>query len=332
MVTNNLEVAQKMGNQIIANIQKVIIGNGTPVRLGVAGLIAGGHVLVEGVPGIGKTMFARSLACSIGVSFKRIQCTADLLPSDVTGTYIFDQRTQEFSFRPGPIMANVVLVDEINRASPKTQSAMLECMEEHQATIDGAMHRMPDPFLIIATRNPGEYSGTFPLPETELDRFLLRVRLEYPPLSEEIAVLEQQETSHPIDSLEPVVEAGDVTAAQRSAREVYADPLVMKYIVDLVTATRQHPSVYLGASPRASIGLLSLAKAWALIAERDYVTPDDVKAVAPAVMSHRLVLTASGRNALQSDAVIEQILDSTPVPDTTPSGGIPFLGIGRKRS
>ncbi|MCE2465927.1 MAG: MoxR family ATPase [Dehalococcoidia bacterium] len=324
--------AQKIGNQIIANVQRVIVGNEVTVRLGVAGLIAGGHVLVEGVPGIGKTMLAKSLACSIGVSFKRIQCTADLLPSDVTGTYIFDQRTQEFSFRPGPIMANIVLVDEINRASPKTQSAMLECMEEHQATIDGAMHRMPDPFLIIATRNPGEYSGTFPLPETELDRFLLRVRLDYPSSNEEVAVLEQQVASHPIDSLEAVVEAGDITSAQRSAREIYADPLVMKYIVDLAAATRQHPSVYLGASPRASIGMLSLAKAWALISERDYVTPDDVKAVASAVMSHRLVLNASGRNTLQGDAVIGQILDTIPVPDTTSSGGIPFLGIGRKRN
>ncbi len=332
MVTNNLASAQNTGNQIIANIHKVIVGNETTVRLGVAGLLACGHILIEGVPGIGKTMFAKSLARSIGVSFKRIQCTADLLPSDITGTYVFDQRTQEFSFRSGPIMANVVLADEINRASPKTQSAMLECMGEHQATIDGTMHPMPEPFLVIATRNPGEYSGTFPLPETELDRFLLRVRLSYPSPNDEISVLEQQETSQPIETLEPVADADEVTLAQRSVKEVYADPLVMRYVVDLANATREHSSVYLGASPRASLGLLSLAKAWALISGRDYVTPDDVKAVAPAVISHRLVLTATGRHAQQDDAVMDQILDTTPVPDTAQSGGFSFLGIGRKRS
>ncbi len=325
-----MESAQKTGAQIIANVHKVIVGNDASTKLGVAGLIAGGHTLVEGVPGVGKTMFARSLARSIGVPFKRIQCTADLLPSDITGTYIFDQRNQEFTFRPGPIMANVVLVDEINRASPKTQSALLECMEEHQTTIDGIAHPMAEPFLVIATRNPGEYGGTFPLPETELDRFLLRVRLDYPTPEEEISVLEQQLPSRPIDTLEQVADTADMTATQKVAREIYTDHLVKKYIIDLANATRQHGSVYLGLSPRASIGLLSLSQAWALLNGRDYVTPDDVKAVAPAVMGHRLVLTAEGRKAGQDDVVIQEILDEVDIPGTSASTGFSFPGFGRR--
>ena len=204
MTDNNLERAREVGASIISNIQKVIVGKDDMVRLGAAALFSGGHILIEGVPGVGKTMFARALATSIGGSFKRIQCTADLLPSDITGVYIFDQRSREFSFRPGPVMANVVLVDEINRASPKTQSALLECMEEHQITVEGVTHSMPEPFLVLATRNPTEHGGTFPLPETELDRFLLRVHLDYPTAEEEVSILEQQLPVHPISTLEPV--------------------------------------------------------------------------------------------------------------------------------
>ena len=330
MVTNQLGNAQETGEQIVANVKKVIVGNDVLIQLGVAGLMAGGHILIEGVPGVGKTMYARSLARSIGVSFKRIQCTADLLPSDITGVYIFDQRTREFTFRPGPIMAHVVLVDEINRASPKTQSALLECMEEHQSTIDGVSHPMPEPFIVIATRNPTEHGGTFPLPETELDRFLLRVRLDYPSPDEEISILDQQVPAHPIDTLEQVAGVEGIMAAQKMVREIYVDQLVKKYIVDLANATRKHSSVYLGASPRASMGLLSVSQAWALLQGRDYVIPDDVKAVALAVVGHRLVLTADGRSSAGEDAATQEILDTIPVPGTAPVDGFLFPGFSRK--
>ena len=292
-------------------------------------MLSRGHVLIEGVPGVGKTMLARSMALSIGGTFRRIQCTADLLPTDITGVYVFDQRSREFHFRPGPIMANIVLVDEINRASPKTQSALLECMEEHQITIDGVTHRMPEPFLVLATRNPTEHGGTFPLPETELDRFLVKVRLEYPTPEEEVSILEQQIPFHPINSVVQVVDQEEIRLAQEAVANVYVDRLLKEYIVALVGATRSHESVFLGASTRASIGLLTLAQSRALLDGRDFAVPDDVKAVAPGVLGHRMVLTADGRSSLTEDDTINQILESVPVSGTIPVEGLPFPKVGQ---
>ena len=324
MAQNDLQKAAEIGAKIVGSVTKVILGKDDVVKLGVAALFSRGHVLIEGVPGVGKTVLARSIAKSVGLSFRRIQCTADLLPSDITGVYVFDQQTREFSFRPGPVMANIVLVDEINRASPKTQSALLECMEEHQITIDGTTHAMPSPFLVLATRNPTEHGGTFPLPETELDRFLIRLHLDYPSAEEEVSILENQIPVHPIENVEQVVDGDDVRFAQETVREVYADRLVKEYIVALVNATRNHQAVYLGASPRASIGLLGLAQAKALLEERDFVLPDDVKTVAPAAIGHRMVLSADGRSGMNEDETIEQVLQSVPVPGATAVERFPF--------
>jgi MoxR-like ATPase len=325
MVNSNLEKAQQIGARIISNVQNVIVGNRGAVKLGVAALLSNGHILIEGVPGVGKTMLARSIARSVGITFKRIQCTADLLPSDITGVYIFDQKSQEFSYRPGPVMAHIVLVDEINRASPKTQSALLECMEERQITIDGVVHPMPDPFMVMATRNPTEQGGTFPLPETELDRFLIRLYLTYPSPEDEIAILENQLPVHPIESLQQVADGEEVQTAQEAVREVYVDRLVKEYIVSLSNATRDHQAIYMGASPRASLGMLSLAQAMALLEERDYVVPDDVKSVAQGVLGHRMVLTADGRGSFSEFDTINQILESVPVPGNAPVERFPLL-------
>ena len=320
----SLNDARDVAERLTANIKKVMVGKEEILRLGVMALLCRGHVLIEGVPGVGKTMFARSIAVSVGGTFKRIQCTSDLLPSDITGTYIFDQRDREFHFRPGPIMANMVLVDEVNRASPRTQSAFLESMEERQVTVDGVTHPMPEPFLLLATRNPAEHGGTFPLPETELDRFLLRVRLTYPTADEETAIVERQFPVHPIQNLTQVVEIEEVILAQNALREVFLDRLVTNYAIALVNATRNNPSVHLGASPRASLALVSLAQAPALLEGRDFTLPDDVKAVATAVLGHRLILTAEGRADATEDQVIENILESIPVERGTGMERFPF--------
>jgi MoxR-like ATPase len=330
MADNHLHNAQEIGAKIITSIEKVIVGKDDVVHLGTAALLSGGHVLIEGVPGVGKTMFARSMAKSIGATFGRIQCTADLLPSDITGVYIFDQSSRQFNFRPGPVMAHIVLVDEINRASPKTQSALLECMEEHQITIEGTSHPMPDPFLVMATRNPTEHGGTFPLPETELDRFLLRIELDYPTPDEEISILDRQLPVHSINSVEQVVDDEDIRSAQQAVKEIYVDRLVKEYIVALVNATRQHQSVYLGASPRASLGLLGVAQSRALLEGRDYVVPDDVKAVAAAVLGHRIVLTADSRTSMSEEETISQILESVPVSGAVPVERLPFPRLPRR--
>ena len=301
--------------RIIENVDRVIIGKTTVVEQALTALAAEGHLLVEDVPGVGKTMLAKSIAQSVGCSFKRIQFTPDLLPSDVTGISVYNQQREEFEFREGPIMAQVVLADEINRATPKTQSALLEAMEEHQVTVDGVTHHLGSPFLVMATQNPIEYEGTFPLPEAQLDRFLMRVSLGYPEFAEEISIIEYQEQEHPIDSLGAVASPEDVVELQVAARGVYVDQLVRQYIVSLTEASRRHGEVALGASPRASLGLFRASRALALIKERDYVIPDDVQLLAPAVIAHRLVLTPSARmRGVQAAAVVEELIQTTPVP------------------
>ena len=307
-----------LAQRIIDNASQVIVGKTSVIELAVATLIAQGHMLVEDVPGVGKTMLAKSLATSIGCSFKRIQFTPDLLPSDVTGISVYNQQSGEFQFREGPLMAQVVLADEINRATPKTQSALLEAMEEQQITVDGVTHHLQPPFLVMATQNPIEYEGTFPLPEAQLDRFLMRISLGYPDLEEELAIIEGQEQSHPIDSLEAVANAQDIIGLQEAAKSVYMDRLVRQYIVSLTDATRNHREVFLGASPRASLGLFRTSRALALIRDRDYVIPDDIKMLAPGVIAHRIMLSPSARmRGIQSTDVVEDLLTNVPVPGAT---------------
>ena len=307
-----------LARRIIDNASLVIVGKTSVIELAVATLIAQGHMLVEDVPGVGKTMLAKSLATSIGCSFKRIQFTPDLLPSDVTGISVYNQQSGEFQFREGPLMSQVVLADEINRATPKTQSALLEAMEEQQITVDGVTHHLQPPFLVMATQNPIEYEGTFPLPEAQLDRFLMRISLGYPNLEEELAIIEGQEQSHPIDSLEAVANSQDIIGLQEAAKSVYVDRLVRQYIVSLTEATRNHREVSLGASPRASLGLFRTSRALALIRDRDYVIPDDIKMLAPGVIAHRIMLSPSARmRGIQSTDVVEDLLTNVPVPGAT---------------
>jgi MoxR-like ATPase len=303
--------------KLLATVEQVLVGKRTEVELAVIGLAAQGHLLIEDVPGVGKTMLAKSLARASGCTFKRIQFTPDLLPSDVTGVSIYNQRSGEFEFRAGPIVAHVVLADEINRATPKTQSALLEAMEEHQITVEGITRPLPTPFIVLATQNPIEYEGTFPLPEAQLDRFLLRVHLGYPEPAQEAAVLERQILRHPIDDLRPITNAGELERLQRAVRAVHVDALVQRYIVNIVGMTRGHPDVYLGASPRGSLALMRASQARALLLGRDYVIPDDVKALASAALAHRLIMSpeARMRNATPR-AVIEHVLREVPVPGT----------------
>jgi len=308
---------KETGDRVAANVERVIIGKREEVRLTLVALLCRGHLLIEDVPGTGKTMLAKAVARSLGCSFRRIQFTPDLLPSDVTGLSIFNRRTQEFEFRPGPIMAQVVLADEINRATPKTQSALLECMEEHQATIDGTTYAMPEPFLVIATQNPIEYEGTFALPEAQLDRFMMRIRLGYPSAADEQTILDQQKVSHPLDDTTQVLSVEELLQLQKSVREIYVDPAVAEYIVRLVNATRTHPDVYLGASPRGSLALYRTGQALAALTGRDYVIPDDVKALAEACLAHRLIIkTSSSMHDIDPRQVVAELLGTVPV-DTT---------------
>jgi MoxR-like ATPase len=313
---------KELGDELIRNIERVIVGKRSVVRLIVVGLLSNGHVLIEDVPGVGKTMLARSLARSLGCSFGRIQFTPDMLPSDVTGVSIYNQATREFEFQPGPIMAQVVLADEINRATPKTQSALLEAMEERQITVDGVSHPMPTPFIVLATQNPIEYEGTYSLPEAQLDRFLMRIRLGYPETSDEIEILNRQQFKHPVEDLEAVITAEDILEAQEHIKSIFVSPAVKEYIVSIVHRTRNHESIYLGASPRGSLTLYRAGQARAALWGRDYVLPDDVKALASYILPHRMIVSPGARlRDLRTEDVIEDVLDQQPVPEravTTP--------------
>ena len=307
--------AIKTAQQIIVNTSKVIVGKRSVIELAVATLIAQGHLLVEDVPGVGKTMLAKSLATSIGCSFNRIQCTPDLLPSDITGLSIYNQQNGQFEFREGPLMSQVVLADEINRATPKTQSALLESMEEQQITVDGVTHILQAPFIVLATQNPIEYEGTFPLPEAQLDRFLMRISLGYPSTEEELEIIAGQEVTHPIVNLDGVATPSRILEMQETAKTIYVDSLIREYIVKLTESTRSHSDVSLGASPRASLGLFKTARALALIRERDYVIPDDVKFLAPTVLSHRIILSSSARmRGIESLDVVNSLLSDLAIP------------------
>lgn len=304
-----------IGAQLLDNLEKVIIGKRGALELMVIGLLCEGHILIEDVPGVGKTVMARTLAKSLGCAFSRLQFTPDMLPSDVTGVSIFNQQTRGFEFRPGPIFGQVILADEINRATPKTQAALLEAMDERQVTVDGATHLLPRPFMVLATQNPIEYEGTFPLPEAQLDRFLLRIRLGYPSHADEILVLERQQLRHPIEAIEPVCSDADILASAEAVRAVYLSTPVKRYIVDLTTRTRQSNDVYLGASPRGSLGLARASQARAALNGRAHVLPDDVKALAAAVLAHRIIVNPAARlREVTPERIVQEILNEVPVP------------------
>ena len=305
----------RTAQEIVENVAKVIIGKKPVIERALAAVIAQGHLLIEDVPGVGKTMLAKSISVSIGCSFKRIQFTPDLLPSDIVGVSIYNRSTGEFQFRPGPVMSQVVLVDEINRATPKTQSALLEAMEELQVTVDGVTRPLDLPFVVMATQNPIEYEGTFPLPEAQLDRFLMHISMGSPSFEEELSVIEGQEKTHPIDLLEAVATSDNVIKLQDAAKYIYVDTAVREYIVSLIEATRNHEDVSLGASPRASLGMFRAVRAIAILRDRDYVIPDDVKELAYAVLAHRLILSSAARmRGLQPRQVIEGLLETVAVP------------------
>jgi MoxR-like ATPase len=303
------------GNKLINNLEKVIVGKRQTIESVVVSLLCQGHVLIEDVPGVGKTVLARSLAKSLGCSFNRLQFTPDMLPSDVTGVSIFNQSERTFEFRPGPIFSQIVLVDEINRATPKTQAALLESMEEKQVTVDGITHVLPNPFMVLATQNPIEYEGTFPLPEAQLDRFLMRVRLGYPSQTDEIEILDRQRLRHPIETLEAVISVQELLEAMEEIKQVYVSKPVKRYLVDLVSRTRQSSDVYLGASPRGSLALYRTGQAVAALAGRDFVLPDDIKNLATPVLAHRVIVGPAARlRELSAEKVVEEILENLPVP------------------
>lgn len=302
----------QVAHKLIDNIRQAVVVDPARLELILAAMIAEGHVLLDDVPGIGKTLVAKALAKSVHASFKRVQCTPDLLPTDITGSAIYNQRDQQFEFMPGPVFANVVLVDEINRASPRTQSSLLESMAERQVSSDGFTHKLEPPFFVIATQNPIEMAGTFPLPEAQLDRFLVALNLGYPEFQDEVTILEREEHADPLDSIEPVVDLQDILTLQQAARSVDVVRPLKEYIVRIVTATRAHPEVVLGVSPRGGVAMQRLAQALALLRGRSFVTPDDIKSAAPAVMAHRMM--ARDRRIETAQAIIEDILKAEPVP------------------
>jgi len=305
----------ELADRVIRNLQRVMHAPDETLQFSVLCLLAEGHLIIEDFPGVGKTSLAKAIARSVDCAFSRLQFTPDLLPSDVTGVNVFNQRSNEFEFRPGPVFANILLVDEINRASPKTQAALLECMQERQVTIDGVSYQLPPPFMVMATQNPIEYEGTYPLPEAELDRFTMRIAIGYPPLPDEAQMLSEQATDTPIDRLECVASAQEVLDGIEDAKRVFVEESLNRYIVALLRQTRSDNRLYLGASPRAGIALLRVAKARALVSGRDYVEPDDIKAVAPTVLAHRLILAPEARSSgLDAEDLVRSILERTPVP------------------
>jgi len=301
-------------SKVINNVERVIVGKRDVIELMLVALLCEGHVLIEDVPGVGKTMLARSIAASIGGAFKRLQCTPDLLPNDVTGVSIFNQQSSEFEFRAGPVFVNVLLADEINRATPRTQSALLEAMQEQQVTVDGVTRSLPRPFMVIATQNPIEYEGTFPLPEAQLDRFLMRLSIGYPENADELQLLSNLRREHPITTIQPVVDARDLLDHQKVIWDVHLDETVQRYIIDLVTATRNHPDIALGASPRASLALYKTSQALASLQSRDHVIPDDIKYLVPFAVAHRMIIKPEselrGKTTL---SILSEIVDRVPV-------------------
>jgi MoxR-like ATPase len=307
--------AQTVAKKIIANVEKVIVGKRQQLILSLVSWFCEGHILLEDVPGVAKTMLARALSLSVNCSFKRIQCTPDLLPTDVTGTSIFNQKTTEFEFRPGPIFAQTVLADEINRTTPRTQAALLEAMAETRVTVDGTTHILVPPFLVIATQNPVDHEGTFPLPEAQLDRFLMRFSLGYPTFDEELKMLDMLQREHPISNVTPVVSAEELIACQRAVREVHVDPKVRQYLMQIVHSTRENEDLALGGSPRASIALFRTSQAMAAIRGRNYVLPDDVKRIAPPVLTHRLILKPESRlRKITAEQIVQDVIDELAVP------------------
>ncbi len=308
-------VVQRLGSAVGDEVGRVIVGKADQTRLVTVALLTGGHVLIDDVPGVAKTLLVRTFAAALGLSFRRIQCTADLLPADVTGSTVFDERNGEFVFRPGPLFADVVLADEINRATPRTQSAFLEAMQEGSVTVDGTTHPLPQPFMVLATQNPVEQKGTFPLPEAQLDRFLLRIRMGYPSAADEVEILRRFRAVDPLDEVRPVDVAGELPAAQQEVRDVYVADDVAQYVVALATATREAPGLRLGASPRASLALLHAAQAWAALDGRPFVTPDDVQSLAVPVLAHRVLLSRDAAFAQRdAEAVLREIVAEVSVP------------------
>jgi MoxR-like ATPase len=306
---------QDAAKKIIQNVEQVIVGKRQPLVYSLVAWFCEGHILLEDVPGVAKTMLARALALSVGCTFKRIQCTPDLLPSDVTGASIFNQKTAEFEFRPGPLFANLVLADEINRTTPRTQAALLEAMAESRITVDGVTHELEAPFLLIATQNPIDHEGTFSLPEAQLDRFMMKFSLGYPTVEEELKMLGSQQHGHPIHKLRSVVSGDEIVAAQRQVREIHVDPKIANYILQIVHLTRGHPHLSLGGSPRASIALFRASQALAAIRGRNFTLPDDVKMIAAPVLNHRVILKPESRlRKITSESVVEEILASVAVP------------------
>ncbi len=315
--TNNGSVreVQNFAEAVIANVEKVIVGKRSAIELVLMALLCDGHVLIEDVPGIGKTMLARAIAITVGLDFKRVQCTPDLLPNDVTGVSVFNQKNGEFEFRPGPAFSNILLADEINRATPRTQSALLEAMGESQVTVDGMSHSLPKPFIVLATQNPIEFEGTFPLPEAQLDRFLLRLSIGYPNFANEDAMMQMQQMTHPIDSLIQTVDGKRLFDFQRQVRSVRVVESMRRYILNLIGATRNHPALMLGASPRGTLALFRMAQAYAALRGRDFVIPDDVKRVAVPSLAHRMILKpeiAFGGEATMD--ILQKLLKETEVP------------------
>jgi len=308
--------------RVVGNVERVIVGKADSVAFSLIAVICRGHILIEDVPGVGKTVLTKAIARSIGCTFKRIQFTPDLLPSDVSGVSVYNQKTGNFEFRPGPVMAQIVLADEINRATPKTQSALLEAMEEAQVTVDGISHRLPEPFMVMATQNPIEYEGTFPLPEAQLDRFMMNISLGYPKAADEINILDSHQHHHPLEDLAQIMTADELVHIQQQIRGIHVDPSIREYIVAISNATRNHQNIYLGVSPRGSLALFRAAQALAAMRGRGYVIPDDIKLLAKPTLAHRIIVTPAARvRAITSTSILDEILQSIPVPNAWVGGG-----------